>query len=348
MSGRAVSLVIATCILTSISFCQVPDPMQNLQWNRGANDVAHFTSISGAVSGSNGEPLSDARVELRELQTGRTFASAYTNNAGNFEFDNLPAASYNVVVSRGLAESTEHVMASEGGANLRIRLNTADAAASHADGNATVSVAEYKVPQKARDALHKAEIALAKNRLDDANKELAKALQIYPQYAPALTLHGVLALDHNQTQTAVNDFDQAIHSDPSFALAYTGMAAAMNQLEKFEDAIRSAGRAVALAPNAWQSYFELGKAYMGKQDYRSALTQLDKAQQFLAHDFAPLHLIRAHAMIALQEYAGAAGELQAFLTLAPQDPSAGRARETLDKVKAVMASAEPAAAGTPK
>lgn len=348
MSGRAVSLFLAICFLTSISFSQVPDPLQNMQWNRGNSDVQRFMSISGAVTGSHGEAIPDARVELRDEQTGRTFASGYTNNAGNFEFDNLPSASYNVVASHGLSESTEHVMASEGGANLRIRLNTADAAASHADGNATVSVAEYKVPQKARDALHKAEVSLAKNRLDDANKELAKALEIYPQYAPALTLHGVLALDHDQAQNAVNDFDQAIHSDPNFALAYTGMAAAMNQLEKFEDAIRSAGRAIALAPNAWQSYFELGKAYMGKQDYRSALSQLDKAQQFLPKDFAPLHLIRAHAMIALQEYGGAAGELQAFLTLAPQDPSAGRARETLDKVKAVMASAAPAAAAAPK
>ena len=347
MSGRAITLFLATCVLTSTSFCQVPDPMQDMQWNRGASNVGRFTTISGAVTGSNGDPLPGARVELRD-DTGRTIVSGYTNNGGNFEFDNLPSTSYNVVVSQGLAESTEHVMAAEAGANLRIRLNTADAAAAHADGNATVSVAEYKVPQKARDALHKAEVALAKNRLDDASKEVAKALQIYPHYAPALTLHGVLALDHGQAQVAVDDFDHAIHSDPSFALAYTGMAAAMNELGKFEDAARSADRAIALAPNAWQSYFEMAKACMGKQDYRGALTQLDKSQQFLLNDFPPLHLVRADAMIAIHNYGAAAGELQAFLKLAPQDPNAGKARQALDKMKALMAAATPPTAGAPK
>jgi tetratricopeptide (TPR) repeat protein len=339
MSGRVVLTLLATCFSAGLCSAQNSDPFQDIDGHRGLMQNTRLANISGVVSGSDGAPIPDARIDIREEQTGRTIASGYTNNSGGFAFSNLPAAAYDVVASRGLSESRERLSLSDVGANLRIRLNTSNAAAAQADGNATVSIAEYKVPQKARDALHRAQIALTKSRREEAEKQLAKALEIYPEYAAALTLHGVLSLDQDKTQTAVDDFDKAIHSDPSFALAYTGMAAAMNQLKKFDEALRSADRAVTLAPRAWQTYFEMAKAYVGKADYPTALKQLIKAQEFVPTDYAPIHLVRAHALMAIQNYNDAVNELQAFLSLAPQDPNAGLARQALEKVKAFTAAA---------
>jgi tetratricopeptide (TPR) repeat protein len=226
----------------------------------------------------------------------------------------------------------------DGIVGLKMRLNTTNTLAAQADGKTTVSVAEYKVPQKARDALHKAEVALSKNKTEETSKYLAKALEIYPDYAPALTLRGVLSLDHSDATAAMSDFDKAIHCDPSFALAYTAMTAALNQLNKFDDALRSASRAITLAPRSWQTYFEMAKAYIGKADYQQALQQLSRAQSLSPADYAPIHLVRAHAMLALKEYGNAMNELQTFLTLAPQDPNSAAARTTLEKVKAAVAS----------
>ena len=339
MRGRTVLTFLATCLSAGLCFGQIFGPAQSGPDRHGALGDAGITNISGVVSGSDGTPLADVRIELRNQQNGLTIASAYTNASGAFQFAGLPPAQYELIATRGLVEARQNLTLSDVGANLRIRLNTADAAAAQADGRSSVSVAEYKVPQKARDALHKAQEALAKNRLDEARKQLAKSLDIYPEYAAALTLRGVLALDDGQVQPAVNDFDKAIHSDAGFAMAYTGMAAAMNLLHKFDDAVRSADRAVTLAPSAWQSYFEMAKAYIGKTDYRNALTQLSKAQEFEPKEYAPLHLVRAHALIALQQYNDAATELQAFLALAPQDPNAGMARQALEKVKAFTAAA---------
>jgi tetratricopeptide (TPR) repeat protein len=321
--------------------------MQNSGFGRrGALPDSSISNVSGVVSGSDGAPIADAHVELRNEQTGQTVISAYTNAGGSFEFSNFPAGQYELVATRGLSETRQHLTLSDVGANLRIRLNTTNAVAAQADGNSTISVAEYKVPQKARDAFHKAQAAMAKNRPEEAGKQLTKALDIYPEYAPALTLRGVLSLDANRIQAAVDDFDKAIHSDPGLAMAYTGMAAAMNQLHKFDDAVRSAGRAVALAPRSWQSYFEMAKAYVGKTDYRSALVQLSKAQEFETTDYAPIHLVRAHVLVALQEYADAMSELQAFLTLAPNDPNSEMARQALEKIKAFTAASAKSAIGT--
>jgi tetratricopeptide (TPR) repeat protein len=344
MSGRIVLAFLASCLLAGLSFCQVLDPTQNSAFGRrGALPDSSVSNISGVVSGSDGAPVADAHVELRNEQTGQTVISAYTNAGGCFEFNNFPTGQYELVATRGLSEAREHLTLSDVSGSVKIRLNTTNAAAAQADGNSTVSVAEFKVPQKARDALHKAQEAVAKNRRDEAEKHLSKALNIYPDYAPALTLRGVLSLDDNKLPAAVDDFDKAIHSDPGFAMAYTGMAAAMNQLQKFDDALRSADRAVALAPRSWQTYFEMAKSYIGKIDYRSALVQLSKAQEFETTDYAPIHLIRAHALAALRQYNDASGELQAFLTLAPNDPNSEMARQALAKIKAfTAASAKPA------
>ncbi len=338
MNGRVVTTLLSLFLCSGIGFSQIYTvPPDSFDTRGNALGKSQISNISGVVTGSDGAPIPDVRVEVRNEQTSRVIASTYTNNSGAFQFGGLPIAGYDVSAVRGLAETHEHLAAGDVGMNLRLRLNTASA--SQADGKATVSVAEYKVPQKARDAYHKAEVALSRNRADEVSKELAKALEIYPDYAPALTLRGVMSLDAAHPEVAVNDFDHAIKSDPGYSLAYTAMSAALNQLQKFDDAIRSADRAIRLSPNSWQSYFEMAKAYVGKADYQSALQQLSKAQSFLPKEFAPLHLVRAHVMLALKNYPEAMAELQQFLTLAPQDPNAGTAREAMAKLKAYMASA---------
>jgi tetratricopeptide (TPR) repeat protein len=306
-----------------------------------------INSVSGVVLGADGKPLTDVHVEIRREDTGATIVSGYTNESGAFAFEHLPIASYELVATRGLDQARQHVTPAEGETNLKIRLNTGDAAAP-ADGAATVSVAEYKVPQKARDAFHKAQEAMAKNKQDEAKKQLGKSLEAYPDYAPALTLRGVLTLDEGSLQAAMNDFDHAIHSDPGFALAYTAMAAVLNQLGKFDDALRSASRAVTLAPTAWQAYFEMAQASVGKADYSHALQHLAKAQGLAPKDFPPIHLVRAHAMLGLRDYSNAVTELETYIKLDPHAPNSAAAREALEKAKAFTAAAASQASGTPK
>src|SRR5947209_5121766 len=209
MKGCCVTTLFTVSFFVSVCFSQVSNTDRGVFGVRNNNPLdGHCSHISGVVVGSNGAPLPDVRVEVRSEQTGSAIASGYTNNSGAFEFDGLPLAAYEVVASQGLAESRERLALGDVGVNLKIRLNTRNSDAAQADGNATVSIAEYKVPQKARDALHKAEVALAKHRDDEVTKQLAKALDIYPDYAAALTLRGVLSLDAQNPERAIEDFDK--------------------------------------------------------------------------------------------------------------------------------------------
>ena len=60
------------------------------------------------------------------------------------------------------------------------------------------------------------------------------------------------------------------HADPSYALAYTTMGAALNHAQKYQEASRTLLRAVSLQPSAWQAYYELAKASLGQGDYKTA------------------------------------------------------------------------------
>jgi len=136
----------------------------------------------------------------------------------------------------------------------------------------------------------------------------------------------------------VDDFEKAIHADSAYGMAYGAMAAALNRLNKFDDALRAAERASSLSPNAWQPYFEMAKSYIAKMDYQRALQQLTHAKEQMSNEYPPLHLVRANALLGLKNYNDAANELKTFLKIAPSDPNASAAQETLGQINAFMAS----------
>jgi hypothetical protein len=310
----------------------------------GRTSSADMGSLTGTVATLDGRPQPDVRVELRDIKSGRVLNSAYTNMAGTFSFNMLPFGTYEVIADHGAAGVRQEVDVRDSFSSVNLRLNASDPNAAPSR-NALVSLAELRVPQRARDAFSKAERAIEKHRLDEASKYLQKALDIYPSYAPALTLRGALSLGKDDFTAAVSDFDKAIHADSSYAMAYGGMAAALNRQNKSDDALRAAERASSLSPNSWQPYYEMAKAYVAKTDYQRALQQLAHAQSQISQDYAPLHLLRASALVGLQNYNDGAVELKTFLRIAPNHPSASAAKGMLAQIDAFVSSSRASVAG---
>jgi tetratricopeptide (TPR) repeat protein len=293
--------------------------------------------IAGTVATLDGRPQPDVLVQIRDFGTGRILGSIYTNAGGGFSFEMLPYGNYEVVANEQAATVRQEIEVREHVAIVDLRLNTSDSAAASPQSG-LVSLTELRAPRRARDAYQKAKQAIAKNRPVEVSKNVQKALQIYPAYAPALTLRGVLSMDNNDVAAAVEDFDRAIHADGGYSVAYGAMAAALNRLNKFDDALRAAERASSLSPNSWQPYFEMARSYIAKGDYERALQQLTHAQEHLTREYPALHLVRANALLGLKNYSDAANELKIFLKLAPKDLSASAAEETLGQINAFMTS----------
>lgn len=293
-------------------------------------------SISGTVRTSNGQPAHDVRIEVRNISNGQVVSSTYTAPNGTFEIMNLPSGPYEVHATAGLNDTMERVDLRSGDSFISLRLAQADGAQA-GDGGSTVSVAQFRVPSKARDVFHKAQKALDKQKYDEAEKLIDKALGIFPNYADALTLRALLRMDAGRQPEAIDDLQKAVKYDPSYALAYVVMGAAWNQSAKFDEAVRALQRGISLNPASWQAYFEMGKSFVGKGDFPTAIRNLDRAEQMAPDNYAPLHLVKAHALLGMKSYADAMTELEKYLERDPHGQASAQARETLAKVKAFMA-----------
>lgn len=316
-----VAVAIAVFALSLASFAQ----------RIGSSDLA-FTV---AVRNSQNAPVPDARVELRETN-GQIFASGYTNSLGTVEFRHVPASGFEVLAISGTNDARERVDGAATSAGITLRFNAPTG--SDVGGNHSVSVAQYKVPGKARDQFEKARKRMMEGKMDEAMKYADKAIDIYPKYSEALTLRCVLELDKHQLEQAVSDCEKSVENDSGYAVGYFALGAAYNQTSRYDDAIRMLDRGTTLSPMDWQGYFELSKAQIGKGNYQAALRSVEKAKLYIKGEYAPLYLVKGHILLALKNYGEAMADLQAYLEKAPKDDArSAEVRATLDKVKAFTA-----------
>jgi len=199
------------------------------------------------------------------------------------------------------------------------------------NGRPAVSVNQLGAPDKARNALQKAEEAWRRNKLSDADAYADRALAAYPHYAVALTLRGILRAETDPRQ-ACEYLQKAIAYDPNYGPAYITLGSAYNRLGQFDDAARALDHGIAIAPTLWQGYYELSVASLGKGDFRGALRLVEKASSLVPTKFPPMHLVKGYAFVGLHDKPAATAELTTFLMEAPDDPLASGARRIVEEL----------------
>jgi Flp pilus assembly protein TadD len=329
--------VLAAFLLVALPlFAQAPHDFNTMLPQAGSTVDARpsdMGSISGTVRTIDDHAVSDARIEIRSLRTGQVVASGFSTQSGNFEVSNLPAGSYDVIATSGLLEARESVQV-QGPVIVALQIAKRTRAV---DGSTSVSVASLKVPEKARQEYDKAQTAMQKGKHEEALAHANKALELYPDFAEALTVRGVLNLDNHDIAAATRDLERAIQIDGNYGLAYLALGAAYNADSRYDDALRTVEHGVTLDPKGWQGYFEMAKALFAKGDYEMSLQQVNRAAENTPGDYPPLHLLRAHDYIGLKKYADAKTELETYLSQAPQAPGVADVRHTLEQLQSVAA-----------
>lgn len=307
-------------------------------WPPTPSDISgrnpEHNTLVGSVRTMDNHPVANARVEVRQISSGVSSTTAYTSPSGGFEIAGLPAGTYEVSAYAGMREAHQHLQVQSARTFVELQMTSET---SEAGGSDTVSVKQFQVPGKAREAFRKAQQYADALKLDQAGKYVEKALAIYPRYAEAMALRGILKLDANQPQAAAADLEQAVQFDSAYPVAYIALGAAYNLLSRFDDAARTIDRGIALSPTSWQAYFEMAKAYLGKHDFATAVKQLNKAEDLAPRDFALVHLVKAHALLGMKDYPNAMTELEAYLNRDPRGPDSDKARKTLERVRAFAA-----------
>jgi len=193
-------------------------------------------------------------------------------------------------------------------------------------GNApgtTISVTSMVAPKEAMRALEKAQKIKAEKPVE-AEKELSKAVKIYPQFAAAWTLLGDLHREHNDLNTARTDYAQAIAADPQFVNPAYGLAMIATQEKKWDEVVRLTEQVIKLNSAAYPlAYFLNAAANYNSQKFGPAE---ESAKKFKALDTQHTHpdvcLLLSYLYSGRQDYASAAREIREYLTLAPNSPDA--------------------------
>lgn len=299
----------------------------------------HSAPLNGTVQQFDGTPAKDVRVQVVERLSGQLVGSAFTDASGAFHMTSVPSGNYEIVAQAGLNEAREQITVRGVDSDVSLRLSAPDGNANaNAGGRNSVSVAQIRVPQEARKLFAKAQQSVQRNRSDEARKLLGAALVKYPRYADAVTLQAILDMGENRLSDASAELEQALQYDPNYAMAYIAMGSCLNAQSQFDGAIRTLDEGLRLDPTSWQAHFEMGKALTAKAEYKKALGELAKAEN-AAPRFPAIHLVRGYALIGLGQYPNAIGELEAYVQAEPGAPTVPKAKLTLEKIKALAASA---------
>ncbi len=320
--SRSVLLLPLVLLLSSLLTAQAQPPTTQ-------NDV-NARSMHGTVINSDASPVSDAMVEIRNVQSGAVVARVFTSGTGEFQAPGVLPGQYVISVVDGTRTAQQQVAFSGFEPDIRVSF-TGQVSNPKGEGN-TVSVATLSVPEKAKRAFESAQKALLKNRLEEAAAELQRALTIAPHYPQALSLRAVLHLAKGDSKAAQDDAHRAVEIDPSNSLAYTILGASYNATGQFLQAVEWLQQAVKIDPNFWQSHYEMAKSFYAQGKSASALQEIEAAKRNAPKEFAQIHLMSGAILIKLHRTAEAATELQQFLRQDPKNPEAANVERTLASI----------------
>jgi Tfp pilus assembly protein PilF len=208
-------------------------------------------------------------------------------------------------------------------------------------GGTELSTTTQAAPSNAMKAFEKAREEWIAQNPDGAEKNLKKAVQLYPAFAQAWLQLGKIQ-EASEPQAARESFSKAMFADPKFILPYEQLAALAVQGEKWQEAVDNTNHALELdpagTPQLWY-YDALAKFQLGKTDEANV-----SASNELAMD--PRHSVpNAEQLVAVilarkADYAGALQHLKNSLTYLPAGPQADLVKQQIVQLETKVSAAK--------
>ena|SRR5579883_322183 len=199
----------------------------------------------------------------------------------------------------------------------------------------TISATSALAPKDARKAYEKALEAEKKNKPDEAQKELEKAVALYPKYAAAWFELGRLYESRDHFDQARDAYNHSISADANYINPYERVFELDARDGKWQDAAAVSEKVLRLNPydfprayylNAFAN-FQLHNLDAAEKSAREAV-RLDTSHQ------NPRALYLLGIILAdKQDFTGAAENLRAYLQQAPDAQDAPKVKEQLAQVE---------------
>lgn len=199
----------------------------------------------------------------------------------------------------------------------------------------TISMTSLQAPKDARKAYDKAKDALRKKKTADAEKELTKAVQIYPKYAVAWFELGRLQQAQNQFAEARKSYEQSLASDSKFVSPYLQLALLAAGDGKWQEVADTSARVIQMNP------FDFPAAFFYNSVANYNLKNLDAAEKSARevekldtrHQFPKAAHLLGVILAQKQDYSGAAEQLRNYLQFAPNAQDAAAVKSQLTELE---------------
>lgn len=210
----------------------------------------------------------------------------------------------------------------------------------------TISMVAMQAPKDAKKSMDKARDLIKKNKTVEAQKELEKAIQLYPKYSTAHYELGRLMEAQNKPEEALKSYEQALAADPKYINPYRQIAGMYFKDQKWQEVADTTSRIVKLDPVSYpDAYFYDSVANYYLKKYDAAETSAREVLKLDPNHRMPMASnVLAAILIEKQDYPGAAEQLKDFVKYAkPERDQANidRAKKQLEQLeKAITANAK--------
>ena len=177
-----------------------------------------------------------------------------------------------------------------------------------AEEGKTVSAVLLAAPKDARKAYEKGLDAIKKKKFEDAQKNLEKAVEVYPKYSTAWYELGMLQAGQGKMDMARKYWDTAVECDPKFVKPYLQIAIVELQAARWRGLAEVTDKLVKLDPFDYpQAFFFNSVANYNMQNFEAAEKSALAAERLdTRHAFPKVDHILGMLFALKKDYAGAA------------------------------------------
>ena len=302
-----------------------------IAWTPGARaQVSNFENRGGEISGTvlldaNKRPASQVAVSLKSRVAG-IFRSVLTDLEGRFKVQNLPRGTYEIAVDEEGYEAAQTI-AQLDGPSSKLVLYLKSKSGAIRQSAYTVSVRELKIPGRARDELQKGLERMGKNDPAGSLSHFTKATHAFPGYFEAYYDIGVANAALGRFDEAMTAFQTSIDlSDGRYALAQFGYGYLLCREGKAAEAEKIVRKGLEVEDVSPEGYVILSEALV--QLNRPDEAEKSAREALLRNPgFAGTYLALADVAASKDDYRAEVADLDIYLRLQPSGPGSEQARQ---------------------
>ncbi|HTM49022.1 MAG TPA: tetratricopeptide repeat protein [Bryobacteraceae bacterium] len=208
----------------------------------------------------------------------------------------------------------------------------------------TISATSLQAPKDAKKAYEKSRDLLKKKKTQEAEKELEKAVEIYPKYSVAWYQLGLVREGRNDVEGARKAYGSALAADAKFVKPYHQLAGLSLKEQKWQDVADTTGRLIKLDPVDYpDAYFYNSVANYYLKNYDAAEKSVREAQKLDSRNRIPkTNQLLGVILAEKQDFAGAAEQIKKYLTFLPEGKEAETAKKQLVELEKLTSNTAPA------